>query len=89
MQLISANHVRSYVCGMGYKVRNDKVRNIFRTKPKKLWNDCFYLMQWNSAITNSIVNDHSVITSRILSQNGYLSAQINPVITNSSFNEQE
>ncbi len=33
-------------------------------------------------ITNSVVNDHSVITNIFLSQFGYFSAQIIPVITN-------
>ncbi len=31
-------------------------------------------VQWNSAITNSVVNEHSVITNRFLGQIGYISA---------------
>jgi hypothetical protein len=33
-------------------------------------------------ITNSVVNKHSVIRNKILSQIGYISTQIKPVITN-------
>ncbi len=39
-------------------------------------------LQWNSDITNSVVYKHSVITNRFLSQIGYFSTQIKPVITN-------
>ncbi len=39
-----------------------------------------YIKQWNSVTTNSVVNEHSVITNRILSQ-------IDPVITKSVVNE--
>jgi hypothetical protein len=39
-------------------------------------------IQWNSVITNSVVNEHSVITNRFLVQIGYNSTQMNPVITN-------
>ncbi len=42
----------------------------------------FTLIQWNSVITNSVVNEHSFITNRFLGQIGHFSAQINPVITN-------
>ncbi len=40
------------------------------------------VIQWNSVITNSVVNDHSVNTNRILSQISHFSAQINPDIMN-------
>jgi len=43
-------------------------------------------IQWNSVITNSVVNEHSVITNRFLSQIGYLSTQINTVTTNPGYN---
>jgi hypothetical protein len=38
---------------------------------------------------HSVVNEHSVITNRFLSQIGKLSTQINPVITNPGYNEQK
>ncbi len=42
--------------------------------------------QWNSVLTNSVVNKQSVIMNRISSQIGYFSTQINPVITNPGSN---
>ncbi len=45
------------------------------------------LIQWNSVITNSVVNEHPVITNRFLGQIGH--TQINPVITNRGYNEQK
>ncbi len=39
-------------------------------------------LQLNSVITNSVNNEHSVITNGYKSQIGYLSTHINPVITN-------
>ncbi len=46
-------------------------------------------LQWNSVIMNSVVNDYSVETNRFLSQIGYYSTEINPVITNPAHNEQK
>ncbi len=46
-------------------------------------------LQWNSVVTNSVVNKHSVITNRIWSQIGNFSTQINPVLTNPDYNEQK
>jgi hypothetical protein len=40
------------------------------------------LIQWNSVMTNSVVNEHSVITKRYLGQIGHFTTQMNPVITN-------
>ncbi len=38
-------------------------------------------------IYNPVVNEHSVITTRFLSQIGHFSTQINPVIMNPGYNE--
>ncbi len=38
-------------------------------------------------MTNSVVNEHSVIMNRFLSQIGPFSTEINPVITNPGYNE--
>ncbi len=41
------------------------------------------IIQWNLVtITNSIINEHLVITNIILGQSGHFSTQINPVIMN-------
>ncbi len=45
-------------------------------------------IQWNSVITNSVANEHSVITNRFIGQIGQSSTQIDPVITNPGYNEQ-
>ncbi len=39
-------------------------------------------IQLNSVLTNLVINEHSVITNRFLSQIGHFSVQINPVIIN-------
>jgi hypothetical protein len=39
-------------------------------------------MQSNSVITNSVINEHSVITNRFESHIGHFNSQNNPVITN-------
>ncbi len=41
----------------------------------------FYI-QWNSVLTNSVVNEHSVITNRFYGHIGHFTTQINPAITN-------
>ncbi len=41
-----------------------------------------FQIQWNSVITNSVVNEHSVITNRFLGQIGQFTTQSNPVVTN-------
>ncbi len=46
-----------------------------------------FLVQWGSVITNSVVSKPSVITNILLNQIGYISIQINPVITNPGYNE--
>ncbi len=38
------------------------------------------LLQWNSVITNTAVNEHSLITDRFSGQMGHFSTLINPVI---------
>ncbi len=38
-------------------------------------------------MTNSVVNEHSVITNTFLSQIGHFSKQINPVTTNPGYYE--
>ncbi len=43
---------------------------------------CTYYIQWNSVITNSVVNEHSVITNRIWRQINHFSTKIDPVATN-------
>ncbi len=48
-----------------------------------------YQLQLNSVVTNSVVNEHSVITNSFWIQIGHFSAQINPFITNPSYNEQK
>ncbi len=40
------------------------------------------LIQWNSVITNSVVNEHSVITNTFWSQIVHFSTQIDPLIKN-------
>ncbi len=44
-------------------------------------------IQWNSVITNSVVNEHLVITNRFQEQFGHFTTQINPVITNPGYNK--
>ncbi len=46
------------------------------------WKLCYFDIQSNSFITNSVVNEHSVITNRFLGQIGHFTTQINTVITN-------
>ncbi len=48
-------------------------------------------IQWNSviSITNSVVNEQSVIKNLFLGQIGHFITQINSVITNPGFNEQK
>ncbi len=46
-------------------------------------------LQWNSVITNSVVNEHSNITNRFSGQIGHFTTQNNPVITNPGYNEQK
>ncbi len=41
-------------------------------------------LHWNSVVTNSVVNEHPVITNRCLGQIGHFTTKINPVITNPS-----
>jgi hypothetical protein len=41
----------------------------------------------SSFVTNSIVNEHPVITNRFSGQIGYFSTQTNPVITNLGHNK--
>ncbi len=44
-------------------------------------------IQWNSVITNSVDNEHSVITNRFLGQIGHLSTKFNSVKTTPGYNE--
>jgi hypothetical protein len=46
-------------------------------------------LQRNSGTTNSVINEHSIITNTFLGQNGHFSTQINPVITTPGYNEQK
>ncbi len=57
-----------------------KVRN--KQTWKILWKTNITKLQWNSVVTNSFVNEHSVITNGFLSQICYFRTQIDPVITN-------
>ncbi len=57
------------------------------TKIKK--KKTFGNIQWISVIANSVVNKHSVITNRILIQISHFSTEINPVMTNTGYNEQK
>ncbi len=49
----------------------------------------FLHLQWNSVITNSVVNEQSAITNKFLRDIGHFNTQINPVITNPGYNEQK
>ncbi len=40
-----------------------------------------YIIQWNSVITNSVVNEHSVIKARFIGKIGRFRLQNNPVIS--------
>jgi hypothetical protein len=44
---------------------------------------------WNSVITNSVVNEHSVIKNTFSGQFCYFNTQINPVLTKPGYNEQK
>jgi hypothetical protein len=73
-------------------ISNQRILSVFLKKP---WLFSFLpekqqkILQWNSVITNSVVNEHSVITNRFLSKIGQFSTQINPVITNPGYKEQK
>ncbi len=54
-----------------------------------LWKKNNLKLQWNSVITNSVVNEHSVITNRFLEQICLCTTQVDPVITNPGYNEQK
>ncbi len=45
-------------------------------------------IQWNSVITNSVVDEHSVITNSLWSQISHFCTKINPVITNKNARSQ-
>ncbi len=52
------------------------------------------IIQWNSFITNSVVNEYSVTTHKFLGQIGQLTKQINPVkqtpvVTNKNYRSEQ
>ncbi len=46
-----------------------------------------FILEWNSDITNSVLNKHSVVTNEFLGDIDHFSTQIKPVIMKLSYNE--
>ncbi len=67
----------------------EKIWHFYRNTKLNLTNERWSSLQWNSVITNSVVNEHSVTTNRFLIKISHFTSKIYPVITNPSYNEQK